>query len=180
MWWNLILSVERVTCIVFHVCLGVSVPWNADMVGISRRILVVFLECFQFTLLNQLFSGDIGCIICGSTDACFVKGKKRLKHRDVHVGLETKILENVLLQTYYSLIILACIGGAGSQEGLGLYSTWILGMLLKHNTTWIIRFYLVGKLLLCLLKRTGKSPRKCAPRSVLGTFNLRFCWSCIL
>ena len=25
----------RVTCIVFHVCLGVSVPCNADMVGIS-------------------------------------------------------------------------------------------------------------------------------------------------
>jgi len=41
-------------------------------------------------------------------------------------------------------------------------------MPLKHNTTWIIRFYLVGKLLLCLLKRTGKNPRKCGPRSVLG------------
>lgn len=26
----------RVTCIVFHVCLDASVPWIADMVGISR------------------------------------------------------------------------------------------------------------------------------------------------
>lgn len=101
----------------------------------------------------------------------FREGQQRLKPIDVHVGQETKIWENVLFQAHCSLIIFGMyVGGAGSQEGSGLYSTWILEMPLKHNTTWIIRFYLVGKLLLCLLKRTGKNPRKCGPRSVLGTF----------
>lgn len=63
-------------------------------------------------------------------------------------------LENLVVSKIY---IFQEIITLGSLEDLGSSNIMILRMLLMQNTTWMGKFFLAGKLLLYLLRRTERN-----------------------